>query len=61
MKHICLYDHHNYVIPTDGIGGIIGLFQILYENLSKYNVKITLIINDQSPLTSTSELPNRKS
>jgi|TARA_R110000824_G_C15181852_1_gene673866 glycosyltransferase involved in cell wall biosynthesis len=55
MKHICLYDHHNYVIPTDGIGGIIGLFQILYENLSKYNVKITLIINDQSPLTSTSE------
>lgn len=51
---ICLYDHHNYVIPTDGIGGVIGVFQILYEELKKNNdISLTLIINDNSTLNSS--------
>lgn len=49
---ICLYDHHNYSIPTDGIGGVIGLFQILYQGLKNEGVDLTLIINDNSPLES---------
>lgn len=53
---ICLYDHHNYVIPTDGIGGVIGTFQILYQGLLKEDVKLTLIINDSSPLESKKNL-----
>jgi len=49
---VCLYDHHNYIIPTDGIGGVIGLFQILYQGLKKIEVDLTLIVNDSSPLIS---------
>lgn len=49
---VCLYDHHNYQIPTDGIGGVIGLFQHLYEGLRKENVDLTIIVNDKSPLES---------
>ncbi len=47
---VCLYDHHNYVIPTDGIGGVIGLFQILCNELKKYDVELTIIVNDMSTL-----------
>lgn len=50
---ICLFDHHDYKIPTEGIGGVIGLFQILYEELRKYNnLEITVIVNDKTELTS---------
>lgn len=53
MIKVCLYDHHEYIIPTDGIGGVIGLFQILYEELYKYDdIDLTLIVNDKSTLTS---------
>lgn len=52
MLKICLYDHHEYPIPTDGIGGIIGLFQILYQELRTEQLHLTLIINDNSSLTS---------
>lgn len=47
---ICLYDHHNYVIPTDGIGGVIGLFQILYSELKNKEVDLTIIVNDLSTI-----------
>lgn len=54
---VCLFDHHNYEIPTDGIGGVIGLFQILYEELAKLeNVDITLLINDKTKLISDQNL-----
>lgn len=53
---ICLYDHHNYIIPTDGIGGVIGAFQILYQGLLNEDVHLTLIINDSSPLESEKNL-----
>ena len=49
---VCLYDHHDYIIPTDGIGGVIGIFQILYQGLKKLEVDLTLIVNDSSPLIS---------
>jgi hypothetical protein len=53
MKKICLYDHHDYPIPTDGIGGVIGLFQLLYEELSKFpDFELTIIVNDKSTLVS---------
>lgn len=54
---VCLFDHHDYEIPTDGIGGVIGLFQILYEELAKLeNVDITLLINDKTKLISDQNL-----
>jgi glycosyltransferase involved in cell wall biosynthesis len=49
---VCLYDHHDYVIPTDGIGGVIGLFQILYNGLKNLEVDLTLIVNDSTSLIS---------
>jgi glycosyltransferase involved in cell wall biosynthesis len=53
MIKICLFDHHDYVIPTDGIGGVIGLFQILYDELLKFSdVELTIIVNDKTTLKS---------
>lgn len=53
MIRVCLYDHHDYPIPTDGIGGVIGLFQILCEQLKKYkDIHLTVIVNDKSTLES---------
>lgn len=52
MIKVCLYDHHNYIIPTDGIGGVVGLFQILCEELKKYEIHLTIILNDKSTLSS---------
>lgn len=49
---VCLYDHHNFVIPTDGIGGVIGTFQMLYEGLHNQEIDLTLIVNDLSTLES---------
>lgn len=50
---VCLFDHHDYTIPTDGIGGVIGLFQILYEELQNYDdLEITLIVNNKTTLQS---------
>lgn len=52
MISVCLYDHHEYVIPTDGIGGVIGLFQILYKELKKYpDISLTVIVNNNSTLS----------
>ena len=49
---VCLYDHHQFIIPTDGIGGVIGTFQILYDGLKKNGVDLTLIVNENSTLQS---------
>ena len=48
---VCLFYHHDYQIPTDGIGGVIGLFQILYEELQQFDdLEITVIVNDKTTL-----------
>lgn len=49
---VCLFDHHDYIIPTEGIGGVIGTFQMLYEGLRNENIDLTLIVNDFSTLNS---------
>lgn len=58
---VCLFDHHDYVIPTDGIGGVIGLFQILYEELRKLEkLHITIIVNEKSKLESDTNFEVKK-
>jgi glycosyltransferase involved in cell wall biosynthesis len=53
---ICLYDHHNYPIPTIGCGGVTGMFQMLYDVIQNYDVKLTLIVNDQSTVQNTEKM-----
>lgn len=50
---VCLFDHHNYPIPTEGIGGVLGAFQTLYTELKKYNVDLKAIVNNSSTLESS--------
>jgi glycosyltransferase involved in cell wall biosynthesis len=48
---IGLFDHHDYPYPTNGIGGIVGLNELLFNELGVLGWDVTLICTDKSTIT----------
>ena len=47
---IGLFDHHDYPYPTNGVGGIVGLNELLFEELGVLGWDVTLICTDKSTI-----------
>ena len=50
---IGLFDHHDFPYPTNGIGGIISLNELLFNELGVLGFDVTLICTDKSTLEPT--------